>query len=91
MANADIVITPGGLIDELEATANKTGATLYNICHRNAGWAIQWHEAARCSSASDDWREGLVIYQYYPTLFEAVLAELARILADQTPPSVQGD
>ena len=74
----DVLIS---LIEKLEEMANENGAIIYNICHRNAGWGIQWHESYRCSSASDDWRKGLVVYKYYPTLFEAVQAELERLKA----------
>lgn len=79
----DIIITPGGLIEELESAANETGATIYNICHRNAGWAIQWHELSRQGN-SDEWKDGLVIYRYYKSLFEAVREEFSRVAGGPT-------
>ena len=75
----DVVVMTGGLIDDLETAANKMGATIYNICQRNAGWGIQFH----------DWKTGLIMHCYYPTLYEAVRGELSRICAAQ--PSVAGD
>ena len=74
----DIVVITGGLINELESAANKNGATIYNICHRNAGWAIQWHEEKK-QGASQNWKDGLIIYRYHPTLIEAIKAEFIRL------------
>ena len=79
IATADVPISA---IDKLEEMANEDGVTIYNICHRNAGWGIQWHEPTRSpSDKAPDWHKGLVIYRYYPTLFEAVQAELERLKA----------
>ena len=66
------------LISKLEETANKNGATIYNICHRNAGWAIQWHEKNK-QGDSDNWKDGLIIYKYYPSFTEAIEAEIKRL------------
>lgn len=78
VGKVDILVSIGGLIYELESTANKTGATIYNICHRNAGWAIQWHEKER-QRDNPDWRKGLTIYRYYSTLLEMISGELLRL------------
>jgi len=81
MANAkslDIFISVGGLIYELELAANKHGATIYNICHRDNGWAIEWHEEKRQGNVINNER-GLVIYQYYNTLEEMVKGEFERL------------
>ena len=77
-ANLDILVSIGGLVYELETAANKNGATIYNICHRNAGWAIQWHEEKK-QGDSDNWKDGLVIYRYYNTLAEMVKGEFVRL------------
>lgn len=74
----DILISVGGMIDELESLGNIKGSTIYNICHRNAGWAIQWHELPR-QGKDEDWHKGLVIYRYYPTLSECVNGEFVRL------------
>src|SRR3990167_3331076 len=74
----DIMVSAGGLLDELESAGNKVGATIYNICHRNAGWAIQWHESKK-QGESDNWKDGLIIHRYYPKLIEAIQAEFIRI------------
>lgn len=76
-ANLDILVSVGGLVYELESAANKNGATIYNICHRNAGWAIQWHEEKK-QGDSDNWKDGLVIYRYYETLEAMVKGEFLR-------------
>lgn len=67
-------------IDELERLANERGATIYNIAHRNAGWGIQWHDPVR--QKGDDWKSGIVIHTYYPTLAESVTEELKRLKGD---------
>lgn len=74
----DILVSVGGLIDELISTANKKGITIYNICFRNAGWAIQWYEAER-QGENPEWKTGLVIYRYYSTLEDCVNGEFIRI------------
>ncbi len=65
-------------IEKLESIANEKVATIYNICHRNAGWAVQWHEEKR-QGLSENWKDGLVIYRYYPSLKEAIKAETERL------------
>lgn len=70
--------TGSGLLGELETAGNKVEATIYNICHRNAGWAIQWHDRIR-QGESDYLKDGLFIDRYYPTLPEAMQGELARV------------
>ena len=77
-ANLDILVSVGGLVYELESAANKNGATIYNICHRNAGWAIQWHEQKK-QGESENWKDGLVIYRYYETLEAMVKGEFLRL------------
>jgi len=79
----DIVISEGGLVFELESLANKQGATIYNICHRSAGWAIQWHEAKR-QNESKVWEDGLVVYEYYNKLSECIIEEIKRLNAPPT-------
>ena len=77
-ANLDILVSVGGLVYELESAANKNGATIYYICHRNAGWAIQWHEQKK-QGESENWKDGLVIYRYYETLEAMVKGEFLRL------------
>lgn len=36
-----------GVFAEVMALGKSMGQTLYNVCHRNAGWAIQWHDKSR--------------------------------------------
>ncbi len=57
-------------IEELERVANIEGATIYNICHRNVGWGIQWHEMNK--QQGEAWETGLVVYSYHET-FEKML------------------
>lgn len=66
---------------ELEQLANRHGATIYDICHRNAGWGICWHESTRPLNSLDDdaWRQQLVTYRYYETPTEMVEAEFERL------------
>jgi hypothetical protein len=77
-ANLDILVSVGGLVYELESAANINGSTIYNICHRNAGWAIQWHETER-QGESKNYSDGLVIYKYYPTLEAMCKGEFQRL------------
>jgi hypothetical protein len=65
-------------LEDLEELANKSFKTIYNICHRNAGWGIQWHEAGR-QGTSSDFKDGLVIYQYYPSIPDMISAEYIRL------------
>ena len=65
-------------IEKLESIANEKGATIYNICHRNAGWAVQWYEEKK-QGDSDNWKDGLIIYKYYPSFAEAIKAEIKRL------------
>ena len=88
-ANLDILVSVGGLVYELESAANKNGATIYNICHRNAGWAIQWHEEKKQGN-SDNWKDGLVIYRYYNTLEEMVKGEFVRLGESPTKRALDG-
>lgn len=66
------------LLGELEAAGNKVGMTIYNICHRNAGIAIQWYDKAK-QGRSNNWKDGLFVDRYYPTLKEAIEGELIRV------------
>ena len=81
MKKIDIFITIGGLVYELETEANKSGESIYNICRRKAGWAIQWYDEKR-QGDSDKWKDGLIIYRYYDTLEEMVKGELERLGKD---------
>ena len=85
-ANLDILVSVGGLVYKLESAANKNGATIYNICHRNAGWAIQWHEQKK-QGESDNWKDGLVIHRYYETLEAMVKGEFLRLGESPTMPA----
>lgn len=61
-------------IEKLESLANEHGHTIYNILHRNAGWGIQW-----ATKQGAEYKDGLVVYFYRPTLAEAVADEIKRI------------
>jgi hypothetical protein len=64
-------------INLLEAEAATLGNVIYNICRRVAGWGIQWYEENRV--ITNNWKDGLVVYKYYPTFEEMLEAELSRI------------
>lgn len=66
------------LIKKLEEIANSQGMTIYNICHRNAGWAVQFHDKKK-QKESKDFREGLTIHKYYATFGIAIKEELERL------------
>jgi hypothetical protein len=51
---------------------------LYNICYRNAGWAVMFYEPEK--DLHCNYKEGLVVYAYYSTLAEAVQAEGERLI-----------
>lgn len=61
-------------IEKLDALAQERGITIYNICHRNAGWGVQWLEIE-----GPNWKNGLVVYNYYPTIAEMIAVETARL------------
>lgn len=65
------------LIEKLRLVAQENNHALYNICLRNAGWAIMWYRRHE----GDDFqfnKQKLVVYRYYPTLEEAIQQELLR-------------
>ncbi len=37
--------------NKIVALGAERGQSLYNVCHRSAGWAIQWHDQARVKTA----------------------------------------
>lgn len=78
------VLETGLLIYKIEFMANEKGATIYNICHRNAGWAIQWHENGK-QGESPDFRDGLIIYKYYETLEKMAKGEFERLNVTAIP------
>jgi len=78
------------LIGQLEDTAAEKDAVIYNIMRRNAGWGILWYEKSRLPGGynheynrdrplDNEWRKGLIVYKYYPTLFECIEKELERL------------
>lgn len=83
------------LIEDVMEMGEKKGATLYNILFRNAGWGIMWYDEPHLAreiaklhrdtlmswSKKDKWRLGKVVYQYKPTLVEALREELVRLAA----------
>lgn len=77
-------------IDKLMVLAAEKDTALYAINYRKAGWGISWWEEARSPVSSKEmedwrtsdlkrWKEGLVVYAYYPTIVEAVDAEIKRL------------
>lgn len=83
-------------IEKLDALAGEQGATIYNICHRNAGWGVQWYEGANeqasgkpGSRVPDHWRRDLVVYTYYPTIAEMIAGETERLLKNSNRNSVE--
>jgi hypothetical protein len=65
---------------QLEEMANEIQCTIYDIIHRNAGWAIRWHDDRnKKSKESNDPREGLIIFRYYDTPSEMIFAEIERV------------
>jgi hypothetical protein len=71
----------------------RDGITLYEIAFRRAGVGFMWHEVERvkCRQCREDahhwrerprcerWKEGLVVYKYYPTFSKAVREEYKRL------------
>jgi len=53
-------------------------ATLYAILFRNGGVALQFYEAP-AAKLTKDWADKLVVHRFYPTLAEAVDAEMERL------------
>lgn len=60
-------------------------ARVYNICHRNAGWAFQFYEPPDGVDVDEhpyphpSDREFLHVYEYHQTFRRAVNAEYARL------------
>lgn len=78
------------LLTRVRLLAALRGATMFEILIRNAGWGISWHEEereknppqyARRYDGKDAWRNGLVVYRYYPSLRQALRAEEKRLRA----------
>jgi hypothetical protein len=42
------------LLDSIEKLAESQDATIYNICRRRVGWAIQWFDETRCTTPVPD-------------------------------------
>lgn len=82
------------LLDKAIALGEKKGCTVYNLLHRRAGWAVYWSDDMHMleqikkmhpldfarTPEEDRWRLGLVVYQYKPTLREALEAEIERLM-----------
>lgn len=89
------------ILDAVMVLGERKGCTLYNILHRNAGWGIMWHDEPHQKhqmkglnrstlvvwSKREMWKLGRVVYQYKPTLREAIMAEIDRlkVLPDYDP------
>lgn len=69
----------GEAIQKLIVLGGTLGCCLYSIHLRDAGFGIEWYERSR-QGAKIHWKEGLVTYNYWPTLEECLFHELARIM-----------
>ena len=78
---------------DLESIENLRNLGLHQILFRNAGVGFQFYEPPDgykidIRDTSGNWKQYLVIYDYYPTLKEAISAEMTQTSsAEQHPPS----
>lgn len=68
------------MLDRLISVAADHGLTIYNICFRVAGVAIMWCDQEKLLQVGPKNHElALFVDHYYPTLRQAIKAELKRL------------
>jgi hypothetical protein len=73
-------VTIAQLFQHLNVVASAKGFTMYNICFRNAGVAVQWCDQRLLEEVGQNrYRESLRIDHYSPTLEEALESEYDRL------------